>query len=73
MTSEWTQRTALSTFTLSLRRVRVLAAKFAASFTLAMAVVAVTVGLTASAIALGGVIHGQAPSFDFLQVTCAGW
>ncbi len=65
MTSEWTQRTALSTFTLSPRRGRVLAAKFAASFTLAMAVVAVTVGLTAGATVLGGVIHGQTPSFEF--------
>lgn len=65
MTSEWTQRTALSTFTLSPRRGRVLAAKFAASFTLAMAVVAVTVGLTAGATVLGGVSHGQTPSFEF--------
>lgn len=50
-----------------------LAAQFAASFTLAaMAVVAVAVGLTVSATALGGVIHGQAPSFDFFAGDVAG-
>jgi hypothetical protein len=65
-TAEWTQRTALCTFTRSPRRGRVLAAKFVASLTLAMAVDAITVGITAGATVLGCVIHGQAPSFEFL-------
>ena len=41
MTAEWTQRTALTTFTLAPRRGRVLAAKFTASMILAMATLAI--------------------------------
>ncbi len=44
MTSEWTQRTALTTFTLSPRRIPVLFAKLVAAIALATAVVAVVVG-----------------------------
>lgn len=63
MTSEWTQRTALTTFTLSPRRGRVLAAKFVSAFGLAMAVLAVVVAMTLGAVALGGLITGQDPSY----------
>ncbi|MET0865668.1 MAG: ABC transporter permease [Nakamurella sp.] len=66
MTAEWTQRTALTTFTLSPRRGRVLAMKFVASFVLAMAVLAVVIGLTLAATALGGLIAGVTPSFAFV-------
>jgi ABC-type transport system involved in multi-copper enzyme maturation permease subunit len=66
MTAEWTQRTALTTFTLSPRRGRVLAMKFVAAFGLSMAVLAVVVGLTVGAVALGGLITGQTPSYEFL-------
>lgn len=64
MTSEWTQRTALTTFTLSPRRGRVLAAKFLSSFTVAMAMLAVVIAMTLGAVALGGLITGQTASFD---------
>lgn len=63
MTSEWTQRTALTTFTLSPRRGRVLAAKFVSAFGLAMAALAVVVAMTVGAVALGGLITGQDPSY----------
>ena len=64
MTSEWTQRTALTTFTLSPRRGRVLTAKFLSSFAVAMAMLAVVIAMTLGAVALGGVITGQTASFD---------
>jgi len=66
MTAEWTQRTALTTFTLSPRRGRVLTMKFVASFVLAMAVLAVVIGLTLAATALAGLITGVAPSYAFV-------
>jgi ABC-type transport system involved in multi-copper enzyme maturation permease subunit len=66
MTAEWTQRTALTTFTLSPRRGRVLAMKFLASFAMSMVVTAVVVGLTIGATALGGLINGETPSFEYL-------
>ena len=60
MTSEWTQRTALTTFTLAPRRLRVIAAKFLASMTLSLALLSVGLLLALGATALGGVIHGHA-------------
>lgn len=56
MTSEWTQRTALTTFTLSPRRLRVFGAKFGAALVLGIGVLLVTVPLSLAATALGGVI-----------------
>jgi hypothetical protein len=64
MTSEWTQRTALTTFTLSPRRIPVLFAKLVAAIALAMAVVTVIVGLAFAATALGGVIGGDGATYD---------
>jgi hypothetical protein len=64
MTSEWTQRTALTTFTLSPRRIPVLFAKLIAAITLAMAMVTVVVGLAFAATALGGVIGGDGATYD---------
>jgi ABC-type transport system involved in multi-copper enzyme maturation permease subunit len=60
MTAEWTQRTALTTFTLAPRRGRVLAAKFTAAMVLAMAALAVVLVLTFVATAIGGMVHGGA-------------
>jgi ABC-type transport system involved in multi-copper enzyme maturation permease subunit len=53
MTSEWSQRTALTTFTLSPRRVRVLVAKMVAALVIALVVVALVVlgALVATAVA----------------------
>jgi hypothetical protein len=63
MTSEWTQRTALTTFTLSPRRSPVLFAKLVAAIGLALVMVATVVGLAFAATALGGVIGGDGSSY----------
>jgi ABC-type transport system involved in multi-copper enzyme maturation permease subunit len=60
MTSEWTQRTALSTFTLAPRRLPVIAAKYLAAVGLALAVLAVGLVLAFGATAIGGAVHGPA-------------
>lgn len=60
MTAEWTQRTALTTFTLAPRRGRVLAAKFSAAMILAMATLAIGVAMTFITTAIGGAVHGGA-------------
>jgi ABC-2 type transport system permease protein len=58
MTGEWSQRTALTTFTLTPARLRVIAAKIAAGVLIALAATAATMLLSAAAnllgIALGG-------------------
>ena len=66
MTAEWTQRTALTTFTLSPRRGRVLAAKFLASITLALAALAVVIALTLAGIFVGGLITGNGGDYNGL-------
>jgi hypothetical protein len=63
MTSEWTQRTALTTFTMSPKRLRVFSAKLVAALLLAAVVVAVTLVLTFLATLLGGAISGDGASF----------
>jgi hypothetical protein len=60
MTAEWTQRTALTTFTMSPRRGRVLTAKFLAGLAVTTAVLVAVLLLAAGATALGGLIHGHA-------------
>ncbi len=65
MTSEWTQRTALTTFTLAPRRLPVLGAKYVASLVLALGAVAVSLAMAAAACAVAGGLHGPA---DF-----SGW
>jgi ABC-type transport system involved in multi-copper enzyme maturation permease subunit len=72
MTAEWTQRTALTTFTLSPRRGRVLAMKFVAAFGLSIAVLAVVVGMTVGAVALGGLTTGRTPSYEFIGTDLRG-
>lgn len=64
MTSEWSQRTALTTFTMSPRRLRVFTAKLVAALLLAGVVVATTLVLTLLATLLGGAISGHGASFD---------
>jgi hypothetical protein len=64
MTSEWTQRTALTTFTLSPRRIPVLFAKLAAAVALAASVVTVVVGMAFAATALGGAISGDGATYS---------
>ena len=49
MTSEWTQRTALTTFTLSPRRVRVQLAKFVSAIVLSVVVLTATALLALAA------------------------
>lgn len=66
MTAEWTQRTALSTFTLSPRRGRVLAAKFLASILLALAALTVVFAMIIGGIALGGAMSGLGTDFSGL-------
>jgi hypothetical protein len=59
MTSEWTQRTALSTFTLVPQRGRVLAVKLVAALVLAVAVVLAVAALSAVATLVGGALTGD--------------
>lgn len=66
MTAEWTQRTALSTFLLSPRRGRVLAAKFAAALLLTWVVLAAVIGLIAGAVALGAALQGTSADYTGL-------
>jgi ABC-type transport system involved in multi-copper enzyme maturation permease subunit len=72
MTSEWTQRTALTTFTLSPRRGRVLAMKFVAALALSMAVLGLVIALTLGATAVGGLLTGQDPSYANFGVDARG-
>jgi hypothetical protein len=60
MTSEWTQRTALTTFTLVPRRGRVLGAKLTAAVLLGAALTLAVVGVAAGGALVGGTIDGQA-------------
>jgi ABC-type transport system involved in multi-copper enzyme maturation permease subunit len=63
MTSEWSQRTALTTFTLSPRRVRVLVAKVLAALLLSISLFVVVAALTAVAVAASGLITGDPVSW----------
>ncbi|MDX6281068.1 MAG: type transport system permease protein [Kribbellaceae bacterium] len=63
MTSEWTQRTALTTFTLSPRRIRVQFAKFVSAIVLSAVVLSVTAVLALAATAIGGAIDGAGASY----------
>ncbi len=59
ITSEWTQRTALTTFTLTPRRSRVLSAKYVAAITVCASTMAVGLLLSVAATAVGGIVHGH--------------
>ncbi|NNG34361.1 ABC transporter permease subunit [Nakamurella aerolata] len=58
ITAEWTQRTALTTFTLMPRRGQVLLAKVLASLVLTIATIAASLLLTAGSAWLAGQLHG---------------
>jgi ABC-type transport system involved in multi-copper enzyme maturation permease subunit len=64
MTAEWTQRTALSTFTSTPRRGRVLTAKVGAALGLGAGVTGAVVAASALATVVGGAITGTDPSWD---------
>ncbi|MEU4390349.1 ABC transporter permease [Kribbella sp. NPDC023855] len=72
MTSEWTQRTALTTFTLSPRRIRVQVAKFVSAVVLSVVVLSVTVVLAVAGTALGGSISGDGASYAGFGGALAG-
>lgn len=72
MTSEWSQRTALTTFTLSARRVRVQLAKFVSAILLSAVVLTMTTLLALGATAIGGAIAGHGTSYAGLGGALAG-
>ena len=72
MTSEWTQRTALTTFTLSPRRVRVQIAKFVSALIISVVVLTVTNLLALAGTALGGAVSGDGSSYAGLGGALAG-
>lgn len=63
MTNEWTQRTALTTFSLAPRRLPVIAAKYLSAIGLTMAVVAVAIAIMAAGAWLTGTISGVGTDF----------
>ncbi|MEV5961826.1 ABC transporter permease [Kribbella sp. NPDC051952] len=72
MTSEWTQRTALTTFTLSPRRIRVQFAKFASAIVLSVVVMTGVVALAFAGTALTGVLADRSMSYADLGGQLAG-
>ncbi len=72
MTSEWTQRTVLSTFTLTPRRGRVLAAKLAAAVVLSTVLVLLVAVLAAVAVLVSGAVHGLPVTWDDAGATLLG-
>ncbi|GAA3573470.1 ABC transporter permease [Kribbella ginsengisoli] len=72
MTSEWTQRTALTTFTLSPRRIRVQFAKFISAIVLSAVVLSVTAAMALAATAIGGAIDGAGASYAGIGGALAG-
>jgi ABC-type transport system involved in multi-copper enzyme maturation permease subunit len=71
MSSEWTQRTALTTFTLVPRRLTVLSAKLVTALLLSATLMVGGLVLAAGGVALGGGLHGGA-SFADLAVDIRG-
>ncbi|QNE20371.1 ABC transporter permease [Kribbella qitaiheensis] len=72
MTSEWTQRTALTTFTLSPRRVRVQLAKFVSAVVLSVVVLTASALLALAATAIGGAVSGDGASYAGMGGALAG-
>lgn len=64
MTSEWTQRTALTTFTLVPQRGRVVGAKLVAALVLSTALLLGVAALTAAALIVGGAVDGSGVEWD---------
>jgi hypothetical protein len=72
MTSEWSQRTALTTFTLSPKRLRVLVAKMVAALLLALAVVALVVVASYAATGVAAVFTDGPVSWAWTAHDAAG-
>ncbi len=72
MTSEWTQRTALTTFTLSPRRVRVQLAKFVSAIVLSVVVMTAVVVLAFAGTALAGAVTDHTTTYAGLGGQLAG-
>src|SRR3954454_1235156 len=72
MTAEWSQRTALTTFTLSPRRVPVLLAKVVAALALALAVIVLVAVTSVAATAVGGLVGGGSVDWSFGWREAAG-
>ncbi len=72
MTSEWTQRTALTTFTLTPRRLRVLTAKLAAAAVLGVVVTLVVQALALAGVAVRAAMLGAPADYANLGRTVAG-
>jgi ABC-type transport system involved in multi-copper enzyme maturation permease subunit len=72
MTSEWTQRTALTTFTLSPRRVRVQLAKFLSAIVLAVVAMTVVILLAVAGTALAGAVTDHTTSYAGMGGQLAG-
>jgi ABC-type transport system involved in multi-copper enzyme maturation permease subunit len=72
MSSEWTQRTVLSTFTLTPRRLRVLAAKLAAAVALGVIVTLVVDALATAGIVLRAAIVGGTVTWGNVPSTIGG-
>ncbi|HET6988225.1 MAG TPA: ABC transporter permease [Kribbella sp.] len=72
MTSEWTQRTALTTFTLSPRRVRVQLAKFVSAIVLSAVVMTVVVLFAFAGTALAGAVTDHTTSYAGMGGLLAG-
>lgn len=64
MTSEWSQRTALTTFTASPRRGRVLSSKIVASLMISAVAFVAMVGVLSLAVVVAGMVNGGDVSFD---------
>ncbi len=60
MTSEWTQRTAFTTFVLVPRRLRVIAAKYVAALVISLTALGTALVIAAAAVAVAGTQHGPA-------------
>ena len=72
MTSEWTQRTALTTFTLSPRRVRVQLAKFVSAIVLGAVVLTVVVLFAFAGTALAGAVTDHTTTYAGMGGQLAG-
>jgi ABC-type transport system involved in multi-copper enzyme maturation permease subunit len=72
MSSEWTQRTALSTFTLTPRRLRVLTAKLAAAVALGVVVTLAVDALAALGVVVRAAIVGGTVTWGSLPSTLGG-
>jgi hypothetical protein len=73
MTTEWTQRTALTTFTLVPQRGRVVAAKLTAAVLLTVGIVLLVAALSAAASTIGGAVTGDVVNWGDLIPMLAGW